>query len=52
VPPEERTQPAFAPGANITFDWRDVSSAASYTIQVSDQSTFTTSIANQTVTAS
>jgi hypothetical protein len=42
----------FAPGANITFDWSDVSGAVSYAIQVSDQSTFTTSIANQTVTAS
>ncbi|HEX8076503.1 MAG TPA: hypothetical protein VF511_01715, partial [Chthoniobacterales bacterium] len=29
----------FAPGSNITFDWSDVSGAASYTIQIDDQST-------------
>ena len=43
----------FAPGTNITFDWSDVAGAASYTIQVSDQSTFsTTPIVNQNVTGS
>ncbi len=42
----------FAPGANITFDWTDVSGAASYTIQISDQDSFSPLIINQTVTAS
>jgi hypothetical protein len=43
----------FAPGANITFDWSDVSGAASYTIQISDQTSFPAPlIVNQTVTAS
>ena len=32
----------FAPGTNITFDWSDVSGAASYTIQIDDSDTFTT----------
>jgi hypothetical protein len=30
----------FAPGANITFDWSDVSGATSYTIQIDDRDTF------------
>lgn len=43
----------FAPGTNITFDWTDVSGAASYTLQVSDQNSFPSPlIVNQTVTAS
>jgi hypothetical protein len=43
----------FAPGANITFDWSDVTGAASYTIQIGDSDTFSTPlIVNQTVTAS
>jgi hypothetical protein len=29
-----------APGQNILFDWSDVAGAASYTIQISDQSSF------------
>jgi hypothetical protein len=31
----------FSPGANITFDWADVAGAASYTIQIDDDSAFT-----------
>ncbi|MFL6528769.1 MAG: hypothetical protein ACJ8IQ_11790, partial [Chthoniobacterales bacterium] len=42
----------FAPGTNVTFDWSDVNGAASYTIQVSTQDTFPSSIVNQNVTAS
>ncbi len=34
----------FTPGANVTFDWSDVSGAASYTIQVSNQSSFSGSL--------
>ena len=30
----------FSPGASITFDWTDVSGAASYTIQIDDSDTF------------
>ena len=42
----------FLPGTNITFDWSDVSAAASYTIQISDQTSFSPLIVNQNVTAS
>jgi hypothetical protein len=42
----------FAPGTNITFDWSDVSGAANYTIQISDQSTFPSTIVSPTVTSS
>jgi hypothetical protein len=43
----------FAPGANITFDWSDVTGAAGYTIQVSDSSAFPSPlIVGQNVTAS
>jgi hypothetical protein len=42
----------FAPGTNITFDWSDVSGAANYTIQIDDQNTFSSPIANRSVTAS
>jgi hypothetical protein len=43
----------FAPGANITFDWSNVTGAASYTIQIDDANTFSSPfIVNQTVTAS
>lgn len=42
----------FAPATNITFDWSDVAGAASYTIQITDQSNFSTSIASQTVATS
>jgi hypothetical protein len=31
----------FSPGTSITFDWTDVSGAASYTIQIDDSDTFT-----------
>lgn len=30
----------FSPGANITFDWTDVSGAASYTIEIDNDSSF------------
>jgi len=43
----------FAPGQNITFDWSDVTGAASYTIQIDDQDSFPSPlIVDQTVTAS
>ncbi len=43
----------FSPGQTITFDWSDVTGAASYTIQIDDTETFGSSlIVNQTVTAS
>ncbi len=43
----------FAPGVNITFDWTDVSGAATYTIQIDDQDGFTAPfIVEQTVTTS
>ena len=63
TPPPTTTLPApsqispaadsrFLPGTNITFDWSDVSGAASYTLQISDQTSFSPLIVNQTVTAS
>jgi hypothetical protein len=64
TPPPSGTLPApllvtpaadarFAPGTNITFDWSDVTGAASYTIQIDDSNTFPSPlIVNQTVTAS
>jgi hypothetical protein len=43
----------FAPGTNITFDWSDVTGAASYTIQIDDSDKFPTPfLVEQTVTAS
>jgi hypothetical protein len=30
----------FLPGTNVTFDWSDITGAASYTIQVSDSTSF------------
>jgi hypothetical protein len=43
----------FAPGTNITFDWSDVSGAASYAIQIDDSSSFPSPlIVEQTVTVS
>ena len=30
----------FSPGTNITFDWSDVSGAASYTIQIDNDNSF------------
>jgi hypothetical protein len=32
----------FSPGASITFDWTDVSGAASYTIQIDNEESFAT----------
>ena len=42
----------FAPGQTITFDWSDVSGAASYTIQIDDSDSFSSPIVSPTVTAS
>jgi plastocyanin len=43
----------FSPGQTITFDWSDVSGAASYTIQIDDSNTFSApQIVSQTVTPS
>ncbi len=42
----------FSPGASITFDWTDVSGAASYTIQIDDSDTFTSPLVNQNTTVS
>jgi hypothetical protein len=40
----------FAPGANILFDWTEVSGAASYTIEIDDQDTFASPfVLNQSV---
>ncbi len=53
--PSQLSPPAdarFGPGTNIVFDWSDVNGAANYTIQVSEQSSFSPLILNQTVTAS
>lgn len=47
------TDARFSPGASITFDWTDVSGAASYTIQIDDSETFTTpQLVNRDTTAS
>jgi len=43
----------FSPGASITFDWTDVSGAASYTIQIDDSDTFSApQVVNQNTTVS
>ena len=43
----------FSPGASITFDWTDISGAASYTIQIDDSDTFSApQVLNQTTTVS
>jgi len=42
----------FTPGSNITFDWTDVTGAASYTIQIDDQDSFSSPVVDQTVTTS
>lgn len=43
----------FSPGASITFDWTDVSGAASYTIQIDNEESFATpQLVNQNTTAS
>jgi hypothetical protein len=53
VADHSRGDARFAPGANITFDWSDVTGAASYTIQIDDSSTFPAPlIVDQTVIAS
>lgn len=47
------TDARFTPGTNVTFDWSDVSGAASYTIQIDDSETFPTPLTvQQTVAAS
>ena len=43
----------FSPGQSITFDWSDVSGAASYTLQIDDASNFSApQIVSQTVALS
>ncbi len=42
----------FNAGQTIVFDWGDVSGAANYTIQIDDQSGFSSPSVNQTVAAS
>ena len=42
----------FSRGQTVSFDWSDVSGAASYTIQVSTSSSFSSTVINQVVTAS
>jgi hypothetical protein len=43
----------FSPGTSITFDWTDVSGAASYTIQIDNEESFATpQVVNQNTTAS
>jgi hypothetical protein len=42
----------FSPGASISFDWTDVSGAASYTIQIDDSDTFSSPVVNQNTTVS
>ncbi len=43
----------FSPGTSITFDWTDVSGAASYTIQIDDSDTFASPlVVNQNTTVS
>ncbi|HEY4303516.1 MAG TPA: hypothetical protein VGM82_03570 [Gemmatimonadaceae bacterium] len=42
----------FAKGSTVNFDWSDVSGAASYTIQISDNDKFQSTLVSQTVTAS
>jgi hypothetical protein len=39
-------------GQSVTFDWSDVAKAASYVLQVSSSSAFTTTVLERTVTAS
>ncbi len=42
----------FDSGRTIVLDWSDVAGAASYTVQIDDQDTFSSPIVNQTVSAS
>ena len=42
----------FSAGQTITFDWSDVAGAASYTIQVDDQESFSSPTVQQSVSAS
>jgi hypothetical protein len=56
LPAPQQLAPAsgarFSPGQQVKFDWSDVSGAASYTIQISTSSTFSSTVVTQTVTAS
>ena len=56
LPAPSQVSPAadasFRPGQTIVFDWSEVAGAASYTIQIDDQSSFSSPTVNQTVTAS
>ncbi len=42
----------FSSGQTIVFDWSDVAGAASYSIQIDDQDTFSSPTVNQTVSTS
>ncbi|HKN66518.1 MAG TPA: hypothetical protein VJW73_09590 [Gemmatimonadaceae bacterium] len=42
----------FARGQTVTFDWSDVSGAASYTIQISDNDKFSSPLVSQSVSPS
>ena len=42
----------FSSGQTIVFDWSDVSGAASYIVQIDDQSSFSSPTVNQTVSTS
>ena len=42
----------FGPGQTIVFDWSDVAGAATYIIQIDDQSSFSSPTVNQSVTTS
>jgi len=46
------TDARFSPGQTIVFDWSDVAGAAGYIIQIDDQSSFSSPIVNQSVSAS
>jgi hypothetical protein len=56
LPAPSQVSPAvdarFNSGQTIVFDWSDVAGAASYTIQIDDQDTFSSPTVNQTVAAS
>jgi len=46
------TDARFNRGQTIVFDWSDVAGAASYTVQIDDQSSFASPIVNQNVSTS
>ena len=56
LPPPSQVTPAtdarFNRGQTIVFDWSDVAGAASYAVQIDDQSSFASPIVNQNVSTS